>query len=323
MMSQEMDKGLRFLVLMVLLFGSQAAFAQSGGMQGGGNQPTGGAQENLSKADEELRAKEEALLKQVQGSGVTAATGERLEPAPELSAPVVKKEESVKEAPKVELDQASMANELEAAPPAVVKKKVETAPKEVVKTKKSEAASTSACDNSALVTAQNKIKKLQSDLEEAKNRLMVSETEVERLALLIDARNSAQPRSVTSQAARDLTNGTKLRVRDDVEIQAKADSDMPIATVVSEKAQLRTGPGKDNSPLMTVAQGTRLAIETRNGDWYRVIAPTGARAWISSDVIDFGPGAQSPESAARGKGLTATDEEAAAFEALSKGASNR
>jgi hypothetical protein len=39
---------------------------------------------------------------------------------------------------------------------------------------------------------------------------------------------------------------------------------------------------------MTVAQGTRLAIEMQNGDWYRVIAPSGARAWVSRDVLDIG-----------------------------------
>jgi len=63
---------------------------------------------------------------------------------------------------------------------------------------------------------------------------------------------------------------------------------MPVATVTVEKAHLRTGPSKDNSPLMTVLRGTRLAIETRKGSWYRVISPTGVRAWISSDVVSFG-----------------------------------
>ena len=62
---------------------------------------------------------------------------------------------------------------------------------------------------------------------------------------------------------------------------------MQIAVVTADKVHLRTGPGKENSPLMAVTKGTRLAVETKNGDWYRVIAPTGARAWVSSDVISF------------------------------------
>ncbi len=67
-----------------------------------------------------------------------------------------------------------------------------------------------------------------------------------------------------------------------------AQADLPVATVVVDKAQLRTGPGKDNSPLMAVSKGTRLVIETRQGDWYRVVAPSGARAWVSSDIVAFG-----------------------------------
>ena len=38
---------------------------------------------------------------------------------------------------------------------------------------------------------------------------------------------------------------------------------------------------------MAVARGSRLVMEKRLGDWYRVIAPNGTRAWISSSVVDM------------------------------------
>jgi uncharacterized protein YgiM (DUF1202 family) len=68
---------------------------------------------------------------------------------------------------------------------------------------------------------------------------------------------------------------------------------MPIATIVADKAKLRAGPGSEHSEIMSVTKGTRLAVETKKGQWYRVMAPTGQRAWISGDVISFGPDAYS------------------------------
>jgi hypothetical protein len=175
-----------------------------------------------------------------------------------------------------------------------------------------------------LKEAQATIARLQKELNETKNRLSLSETEVERLVLLIDNRQKLQP-NPKSQSSFNSKNPSGynqgLRVRDPSEIQAKADSDMQIATVIAEKAQLRTGPGMSNSPLMTVAQGTRLAIEMQNGDWYRVIAPSGARAWVSRDVLDIG-GNKNPsknltqQSLENDNGGFPTDAEMEAFKAL-------
>jgi len=76
-------------------------------------------------------------------------------------------------------------------------------------------------------------------------------------------------------------------VRQVVAVAPKAPDDLPVATVVVEKANLRTGPGTDNSSLMSVSRGTRLVVETRNGSWYRVFAPNGTRAWVTGDVLSF------------------------------------
>ena len=180
--------------------------------------------------------------------------------------------------------------------------------------------------SSPMDEAQATIAKLKKELDETHNRLALSETEVERLSLLIDNRQKLQPsnKSQGSSIGKNPSGYNQgLRVRDSSEIQAKVDGDMQIATVTAEKAQLRTGPGMNNSPLMTVAQGTRLAVETKTGDWYRVIAPSGARAWVSSDVLDIGGKAPrqlgtSPQAASSGQdnGGFPTDAEVEAFKAL-------
>ena len=61
--------------------------------------------------------------------------------------------------------------------------------------------------------------------------------------------------------------------------------DLRVVEVNVNKANLRVGPGLENSPLMTVAQGTKLAVEVEEGGWYRVLAPNGVRVWISSSVV--------------------------------------
>ncbi len=62
-------------------------------------------------------------------------------------------------------------------------------------------------------------------------------------------------------------------------------TDVMTLEVVAPKVNLRSGPGEENSPVMQVAQGTRLVVEERQGDWFRVITPTGTRAYILHDVV--------------------------------------
>ena len=117
---------------------------------------------------------------------------------------------------------------------------------------------------------------LLAQLEEARNRLIIAETEVERLASVLDARNSA------AVGGNSRGQGSSTR-----QSAAEAD-DMPIAIVTADKAQLRAGPSMSDSPLMAITKGTRLAVETRRGEWLRVISPAGSRAWVNLDVVSFG-----------------------------------
>ena len=140
------------------------------------------------------------------------------------------------------------------------------------------------------------------DLKDTKDRLAIAEIEVERLSSLLGERNEyalTGVKPIKKDVRPELPAVKPVSARDEIlskEQTEKSADDMMIATVISDKVNLRTGPGKNNSPLMSISKGTKLVIETKLGDWYRVISPTGARAWIASDVVAFGKDADSAPS---------------------------
>lgn len=156
---------------------------------------------------------------------------------------------------------------------------------------------------------------LQQQLEQEQNQLMIAETEVDRLSALLrgrgislpsagstDVRPAVEPLGNTPASGGTRREAPRAAPRQELNAQPRGaaalaaksapqqSTEMLVGTVVSDKANLRAGPGKDNSPLMAVARGTRLAIETRSGEWFRVIAPNGARAWVSAEVLSFDGG---------------------------------
>lgn len=169
-----------------------------------------------------------------------------------------------------------------------------------------------------LSKAEKKVADLVSALKKARDRLIVAETEVERLANTLESRYANQlARSGVSSA--ESTSKARLAPATQTRPEPVA-SDMKIATVTVSKANLRTGPGKNHSPLMTVSRGTRLAIETRRGAWYRVLTPTAQRAWVSSSVVSFGANrSASPSGALKIKGYDPSLEDEA-FRLLTNGA---
>lgn len=140
-----------------------------------------------------------------------------------------------------------------------------------------------------LAASEQRVKVLLRQVREMRDSLIFAETEVERLSSIVEdfniakARRELGARGVSNRSGRADKN-VLLTGRQ----KEKATDDMPIATVMVRKANLRAGPGKNNSPIMEVSKGTRLAVETRVGEWYRVIAPTGVRAWISADIVAYG-----------------------------------
>lgn len=145
------------------------------------------------------------------------------------------------------------------------------------------------------------VRELERELSEAKSRLIAAELEINRLSnldglgvrakLKIAAGNAPQaPEYQESQQ-----NTARLtQVPSDERARAVAPkTDLHVATVVVDKADLRLGPGKNNSALMSLRRGSRLMVEDRHGEWYRVYAPNGERAWIHSSLVRFGDGAAS------------------------------
>lgn len=74
----------------------------------------------------------------------------------------------------------------------------------------------------------------------------------------------------------------------DAQTISSAEEKQLLATVKPARLNLRQGPGKDYKPLMTVAAGTTLLIESQsNGEWVSVIAPSGEKAFALKDELSF------------------------------------
>jgi hypothetical protein len=164
---------------------------------------------------------------------------------------------------------------------------------------------------------------LERQLEEKRGQLIMAETELSRMQSLLESESRARLGiSGTTQASSPATSRRSVSEprqpspntlnSSHGELAPSAGNEMQIATVSAEKADLRLGPGRNNSPLMTVARGSRLAVEARQGEWYRVFAPNGQRAWVHSSVVVFGNATPNAEQGAttrvRGFSNTLEDE---------------
>ena len=234
-----------------------------------------GESDGLDKDERELRAKEAALMQKIstQDIGTTTQVIERIPSGP-------------REPPPTEI----IARENEKLQSALTIREKEVA------TLRSKSSSV----EGKLSQANRTIADLRQQLDDAKRRLLVAETEVERLSNVLTARNRsalstfggnppALAPAVTESRAR--LSAPPATVRPEPPQPA---SDVPVAQVIVSKAYLRSGPSKDSAPLMSVAKGARLVVETRRGEWYRVITPQGTRAWVNTEVIAFGATPKDP-----------------------------
>ena len=208
--------------------------------------------------------------------------------------------EDAKSAPAVqEVKQEPTEAKAEVKPAEV--KKVEAEPKKEIKKEEQPAApivkAQAAIPESekALSAARLQIARLSKELDETKSRLMIAETEVERLNASMEQRNrdSLKAMNITSPSApRARINTAELMpLQQDDEAQVIGDkmtAAIPVATVIVEKLSLKVGPTSSSSTLMQVSEGARLPIEGSQGSWYRVVAPTGARAWIPAAGVTIG-----------------------------------
>lgn len=160
----------------------------------------------------------------------------------------------------------------------------------------SEQAKSQADQISQLTVANQGYKTIESDLtqkfegqiDKLNLKLMFAETEVERLAAILDDQNrkvlglkpvNREDKKTAPAEAKKIVQSAPV----------EENTDMPVVKVAVDKANLRTGPGMNHSPLMELAGGSRLVVEQKQDAWLRVIAPNGVRAWISADVTESVP----------------------------------
>lgn len=211
------------------------------------------------------------------------------------------------------------ANPLIAAAPTATKKVVTPEAEDIITTSKSIATESNnkidqakSNKNTAelqkkVVELQNKINSKSKELEETRNRLVIAETQVERLSGILEKINKQKLTGYLGSASKDTTVAASQSDTASSPLKAnqasfnnqnsgsgqKGGEETLVGIVTSQKAFLRSGPSKDDSPLMSVSKGTRLVVETRHNQWFRVITPTGGRAWIATEMLTFGPNSQS------------------------------
>ncbi len=150
--------------------------------------------------------------------------------------------------------------------------------------------------------------KLKRELADAKSALAAAELEISRLSSIIQGASRARlhlgetattlgktPQKMGNYAL-GLKNASGTEMSEQPQNSAPTSDpsgDLQVATISVDKADLRLGPGRNHSALMSLRRGSRLAVEARQGEWYRVFAPNGQRAWIHSSLVRFGDGAAS------------------------------
>jgi Tfp pilus assembly protein PilX len=152
-----------------------------------------------------------------------------------------------------------------------------------------------------LSQSESRSRELERQLSEAKSQLAAAELEISRLSSIIESHSRARfnlPDNTTSphktrveHASATAPRAAAVQALAAESVQVAGSSDLQVATITVEKADLRLGPGKNHSALMSLRRGSRLAVEARQGEWYRVFAPNGQRAWIHSSLVRFGDGA--------------------------------
>lgn len=250
----------------------------------------------LNSEKEKLDLEEKALMEKLSGK----ATADSQPPAATLN------EDSFESFDTIQFEKPVQAQKTEIEPAAISKPevKVEVKKEKPVKVydsaeialdepKVKEARVVTADSGKKVADLQAKLAQKERELEETRNRLLIAETQVERLSGLLEKINKQKVASYLGNEKAPQAQAVSRSVNSNNVSQANSATSSDgtlIGTVTSQKAFLRSGPSKDDSPIMSVSKGTRLVVETRNSNWYRVITPTGGRAWIATEMLGFGPG---------------------------------
>jgi hypothetical protein len=161
-----------------------------------------------------------------------------------------------------------------------------------------------------LAIAEIQVTILSRELEVSRRGLRSAERRIEELSELVKGR----PRSSRSdssdfaygsdhEARRSIRSGHTVPLLEESEDAGEAGpairphSSM-VASIATDKTAVRTGPGKGESVLFVLSEGSEVTIDRRSGEWYRVVANSGVRGWIFGQALVFDSGI-SPSSAVR------------------------
>ncbi len=135
-----------------------------------------------------------------------------------------------------------------------------------------------------LAQANQNIAQYKVQLQESNSALAkIPELEKSIVALENDLLMKATEQQLLGENSEDISRG-RLSKKIPSRKSVSADS-MLIVEVIVGKAKLRNGPGKEHGVMMNVSKGARLTVEDKLGEWYRILTPTGSRAYVSSKVV--------------------------------------
>jgi hypothetical protein len=115
-----------------------------------------------------------------------------------------------------------------------------------------------------------------TEVDDLRVKLMVAETQVERLNKIIE--QCSQRGDINSS----YRSGAQETTSQD------GTSRSMYATVIGNSIAPRTGPGNSFAPISSLRRGQRVPVEDRQGEWYKVRLPNGAFAWVHFALIKIG-----------------------------------
>lgn len=163
---------------------------------------------------------------------------------------------------------------------------------------------------SGLQSSSQHVRELEQKLLAAQNELLLKDTAMEvlgkgptrkqrevraKMSSIAQAQSGNAPLDSRSMATKRMFEAAQKTLMQSGAAPASsagasgASNGVLIVEVQGEKVNLRNGPGVEHSPVMQVAQGTRLTVESRQGDWFRVFTPTGGRAFVRVDMVQNMP----------------------------------
>lgn len=147
-------------------------------------------------------------------------------------------------------------------------------------------------DNRALAIQLRDKEELVSNIPGLKKQLLASKNQLilkdRELSILGTGASHPAARQAFDQEAADRALERTGRQAGEETLRGKnvdLGSDVMVVEVLASRVALRSGPSPDDSEISAVGKGTRLTVEERSGDWYRVIAPNSVRAYIRSDMV--------------------------------------